>query len=65
MWKYKVYYDGCWLHEDDDFETEEEAMEEAQSYIDGKIEDWAIEGCEWEEELFEVVTDEYEVEVTE
>ena len=65
MWKYNLYYDSCWLHEGTDFETEEDAMEDAQMHIGIKIESWMSEGCEWEEELFEIVTDEYKEEVTE
>ena len=57
MWKFDVYYDGGWLHEETDFESEEEAMEEAQAYINGKIEDWEADGVEWED-LFVVETDE-------
>ena len=49
MWKYDVYYDGGWLHEETDFESEEEAMAEAQAYINGKIEDWEVDGVEWED----------------
>ena len=57
MWKFDVYYDGGWLHEETDFESEEEAMEEAQAYINGKIEDWEADGVEWED-LFIIETDE-------
>ena len=58
MWKYDVYYDGCWLHEGVEFETEEDAVDDAQSYIEGKIEDWEFEGAEWEMDLFSIETDE-------
>ena len=58
MWKYDVYYDKCWLHEDGDYETESEALEEAQAYIDGKEEDWDFDGTEWDSELFEIITSE-------
>ena len=57
MWKFDVYYDGGWLHQENDFESEEEAMEEAQTYINGKIEDWESDGVEWED-LFIIETDE-------
>ena len=57
MWKFDVYYDGGWLHEETDFDSEEEAMEEAQAYINGKIEDWEADGVEWED-LFIIETDE-------
>ena len=57
MWKYDVYYDGGWLHEDEGFETEEDAKEEAQLYIKGKIEDWEADGVEWEN-LFSIETHE-------
>ena len=55
MWRYDVYYDGGWLHEDVDFETEEDAKEDAQIYIDGKIDDWEADGVEWED-LFVIET---------
>ena len=55
MWKYDVYYDGGWLHEDVDFETEEDAREDARIYIEGKIEDWEADGVEWED-LFVIET---------
>ena len=57
MYKYDVYYDGYWLCEDGNFETEEEAMEEAKSYIEAKIADWKADGVEWEN-LFEVEIEE-------
>ena len=57
MWKFDVYYDGGWLHQENDFESEEEAIEEAQAYINGKIEDWESDGVEWED-LFIIEADE-------
>ena len=60
MWKFNVYYDGGWLHEETDFETEEEAIEEAQIYIDGKKEDWEFDRADWEDDLFYIETVECE-----
>ena len=49
MYKYDVYYDGGWLHQESDFESEEEAKEEAEIYIQGKIADWEADEVEWED----------------
>ena len=50
---YKVYYDVTLLHDASDyneyFDTEEEAREDAESYVDRKIEDWKADGS-WEED---------------
>lgn len=43
-WKFEVWYDGCCLHEENGFDTEYEAREEAQMYVEAKIEDWKVDG---------------------
>ena len=49
MYGYDVYYDGGWLHEEIGFQSEEEALEEAKSYIKTKIDCWEADGVEWED----------------
>lgn len=39
MWKYNVYYDGGWLHEETDMYTAEAAEDDANLYIESKMED--------------------------
>lgn len=58
MYKYKVYYEGSWLHEENDFETHEEAMEDAEIYIEGKIDCWEADGVEYDRELFSIEIEE-------
>lgn len=61
MWKYRLSYDGGFLRDSSDiglsFETEEEAIEEVQDVMDEYMNNWEIEGSEYEPELFE-----YEIE---
>ena len=46
---YDVNYDGGWIHSSDDrFDTEEEAREDAEIYIDTKIAEWDFDGA-WHE----------------
>ena len=45
MWRYEVWLDGNCLHEENGFDTEEEACDEADSYVLDKIEEWKREGC--------------------
>ena len=54
MYKYNIYYDGGWLHEDTDWETEEDARDDAELYIESKIADWEADGVEYDRELFSV-----------
>lgn len=55
-YRWKVYYDSTLLHEDDEiFDTEEEAEEEAQSYIESKMRDYEIDGAEYDEDSFSTV----------
>lgn len=64
-YKWKVYYDSTLLHEDDElWEDEEDAYEEARSYIESKIKDYEVDGSEYDEDSFcIVIIDEYENEI--
>ena len=61
MYRYKVWMDGCCLHEDDGFDTEEEATEEAQAWIEDIMDDWEMEGVlgDTVESDFNIETEEY------
>lgn len=62
MFGYKIWDSGNCLHEADDFETEDEAREDAKEQINSIIEDWKLEGCydgETEED-FEIDIEEYD-----
>lgn len=55
---YEIYYDSSFIHSsDDEFEEEFEAREDAESYIDMRINLWKADGG-WHEddsrELFEI-----------
>lgn len=55
-YRWKVYYDSTLLHEDDEiFDTEEEAEEEAHMYIESKMRDYEIDGAEYDEDSFSTV----------
>ena len=58
MYKYNVYYDGEWLHEDIGWNTEEDANDDANCYIEGKIADWEADGVEYDKELFNIEVEE-------
>ena len=69
-YSYKVYYGSTLLYEDEEevFNTEEEAREEAESYIEMKIDDWKYDGAwsDWDDrdqfdvEIIYVIEDEEE-----
>ena len=44
-YKFEVWMDGCMLHEEDGFETEEEAEEEASDWVADKLDEWEADGC--------------------
>ena len=58
MYKYVINYDGGWLRDSQDlgyvYESEEEAMEEAELAKNEYIADWENEGSEYDEELFDI-----------
>ena len=44
--KWKLYYGGTLLHEDDElFDTEEEARQAGEEAIDDKIAEWSLDGA--------------------
>ncbi len=65
-YRWKLYYDTCILHEEDEvYDTEEEAKAEAQEEIQSRISEWKMENA-WNteydsEKLFDIVI----IEVTE
>lgn len=58
MWTCRLYYDGGWLRTTGGYESEEEAQEEANADIESYINDWEMEDCEYERELFETIIEE-------
>lgn len=58
MYKYNVYYDSEWLHEDTGWETEEDARDDAEIYIEGKCDCWEADEVEYDRELFSVGVEE-------
>ena len=53
---WKVLYETTLLHEDDSwYDTEEEADEEARSYIESKIADYEIDGADYDKDSFATV----------
>lgn len=56
MYKYKLWYDGGFLRDSEEigyiFETEREAIEEVEIVMEEYMNDWNIEGSEYEKELF-------------
>ena len=54
-YKWKVYYDSTLLHEDEElWEDEEDAYDEAKSYIESKIQDYEVDGIEYDENIFDI-----------
>lgn len=53
--KCKIYYDGGFLTELTEFDTEEELIEEAELYVESKIADWEADGVDYDKELFECI----------
>ncbi len=58
MYTVRLYYDGGWLGTTGGYKTEEEAQEEANADIESHINDWEMDGCDYERELFEVIIEE-------
>ena len=56
MYKYKLWYDGGFLRDSEEigytFETEGDAIEEVEIAMEEYMNDWNIEGSEYEKELF-------------
>lgn len=58
MYKYNVYYEGSWLHEDNGFETYDEAEEDAYIYMGSKTDCWDADGVEWDATEFHIQVEE-------
>lgn len=62
MFKYILYYDGGFMHDSADlgyaYETEEDAREEAEMEIEGRISDWKNDCVDYDRKLFEVIVEE-------
>lgn len=55
-YRWKVYYETTLLHEDsDNYETEDEAYEEAVSYVESKIADYDVDGADYDEDAFSII----------
>lgn len=55
-YRWKVYYETTLLHDDEEvYETEDEAYEEAKSYVESKIDDYEVDGVEYDEDEFCVI----------
>ena len=56
MYKWKVIYESTILHEDDEWwEMEDEAYEEAKAYVETKINEYEIDGAEYDKDAFCIV----------
>lgn len=53
MFKYEINYDGT-VFCGEEWETYEEAMEEAKMFIESKIADWEADDVEYDRELFSI-----------
>lgn len=56
--EYELWYDGCCLHAEGGFETEEEAREDAEAERDYRINVWGIDGEEYDLDGFEIIINE-------
>lgn len=55
MFKYDLWYDGQVIHsEEEGFETEEEAREDAEMTIDSRCTYWEADDVEYDPSLFDV-----------
>lgn len=45
MWRFEVWHDGQCLHEEDGFESEQDACDEGDEWVADKIQEWKDEGC--------------------
>lgn len=56
MYKWKVMYGCVVLHEDDtEWETEDDAYDEAKAYVETKIVEYDIDGAEYDEDEFCII----------
>jgi hypothetical protein len=55
MFKYDLWYDGQVIHSEvDEFETEDEAREDAEMVIDSRCDYWDADGVEYDRSLFDI-----------
>lgn len=55
MFNYDLYYDCCLIHSEiTDFETEEEAREDAEMEIENRCSYWDIDGVEYNKSWFDI-----------
>lgn len=63
-YRYEVWYDGCCLHEEGSFEDDEEARDDADLYVESRLDYWEEDGVITESER-DVTKAEFQVEVEE
>lgn len=56
--EYELWYEGCCLHAESGFETEEEAREDAEMERNYRIDVWNIDGVEYDLDNFEIIINE-------
>ena len=44
-YKYELFYDGTFLHEEAGFDDEEEAKDDAEMEIDSRLDAWIFDGA--------------------
>ena len=50
-YSYEIYFNNNWIHSsDEEFNTEEEAREDAESYVEQKIEEYKADGAWFEDD---------------
>lgn len=62
MYKYIIYYGGEWLRDSSEidltYQSEDEAKCEAKVDVESYMNDWEIEGIEYDKDLFEIEIEE-------
>lgn len=56
--EYELWYEGCCLHCEGGFETEDEAREDAEFERDYRTDVWDIDGVEYDINNFEIIINE-------
>ena len=55
-YRWKVYYETTLLHEDsEEYENEDEAYEEAVTYVESKKADYDVDGADYDENEFCII----------
>lgn len=44
MYKYEVWYDGAFLHEENRFEDDDDAFADGELYVDSRLDNWEEDG---------------------